>query len=150
MQATPGAYTAGNAWSVFVSKLVIMDDLALAVSASSTPVAHGSNLTYTIAVASKGPDFAVNVRISDTLPAGTTLVGYDAVGGTCTAPPVGSTGTLNCVLPQLNKGATWNVKLTVNVAASSGTTLSNTAATISNMQDFVISNNSATITTRVN
>ena len=129
---------------------MIMDDLSLALSASPSPVAHGSNLTYTMAVTSKGPDFGVNVRVSDTLPSGTTLISYDAGGGTCTAPSVGSTGTLNCVLPQLNKGATWNVKLTVNVAASSGTTLSNTAATISNMQDFVISNNSATITTHVN
>ena len=149
---TPGAYSVGSAaspFNIYISKLSIMDDLALAVSASPTPVVQGSNLTYTMAVTSKGPDFGVNVRVSDTLPAGTTFVSYDAGGGTCTAPPVGSTGTLNCVLPQLNKGATWNVKLTVHVNAASGTTLSNTAATISNMQDFVIGNNSATTTTQV-
>jgi hypothetical protein len=82
--------------------------------------------------------------------AGTTFVSYDAGGGTCTAPSVGSIGTLNCGLAQLNSGTTWYVKLTVNVGANSGTTLSNMAATISNMQDFVTSNNSATITTHVN
>lgn len=59
--------------------------------------ATGSDLTYTMRVTSKGPDFGVNVRISDTLPAGTTLVSYDAGGGACTAPPVGSAGTLNCI-----------------------------------------------------
>ena len=150
VQPTPGAYSGGSSRDIFVSKLVIMDDLSLALNASPSPVAHGSSLTYTMGVTSKGPDFGVNVRVSDTLPSGTTFVSYDAGGGTCTSPPVGSTGTLNCVLPQLNKGATWNVKLTVNVAAASGTTLSNTAATISNMQDFVIGNNSATITTKVN
>ena len=150
VQPTPGAYSSGStATGAFISKLVIMDDLSLTLNASPSPVAHGSNLTYTMAVTSKGPDFGVNVRVSDTLPSGTTFVSYDAGGGTCTAPPVGSTGTLNCVLAQLNKGATWNVKLTVNVAAGSGTTLSNTAATISNMQDFVIGNNSAVITTPV-
>lgn len=151
MQSTPGAYTAG-AWAnrVVISKLAIMDDLSMAVSASPTPVVHGSDLTYTLSVTSKGPDFGVNVRVSDTLPAGTTFVSYSAGGGTCTAPAAGSPGTLNCTLPQLNQGATWDVSLTVKVNAAAGTTLSNTAATISNMQDFVISNNSATITTRVN
>jgi uncharacterized repeat protein (TIGR01451 family) len=156
VQPTPGAYSIGSSSmaagfaKVFVSKLTIMDDLAVALSASPTPVPHGSNLTYTIGVTSKGPDFGVNVRLSDTLPAGTTFVSYDAGGGTCTAPPVGSAGTLNCTLAQLNSGTTWYVKLTVNVGANSGTTLSNMAATISNMQDFVTSNNSATITTHVN
>jgi uncharacterized repeat protein (TIGR01451 family) len=149
VQSTPGAYSVGSSRDIFISKLVIMDDLSLTLNSSPSPVAHGSNLTYTLAVTSKGPDFGVNVRVSDTLPAGTTFVSYDAGGGTCTAPPVGSTGTLNCRLTQLNKGATWNVKLTVHVNAASGTTLSNMAATISNMQDFVIGNNSATIATQV-
>jgi uncharacterized repeat protein (TIGR01451 family) len=147
---TAGAYTYGSSRDIFVSKLVIMDDLSLALSASPSPVVQGGDLTYTISVTSKGPDFGVNVRVSDTLPSGTTFVSYDAGGGTCTAPAVGSTGTLNCRLAELNKGATWHVKLTVHVIANPGTTLSNIAATISNMQDFVTSNNSATMTTHVN
>ena len=148
---TPGAIDLPHAsYDVFVSKLVIMDDIALGLSATPSPVVHGSNLTYTIAVTSKGPDFGYNVRVADTLPAGTTFVSYGAGGGTCTAPAVGGTGTLNCTLPQLNKGATWNVTLTVNVNAASGTNLSNTAAAISNMQDFVPANNSGTLTMHVN
>jgi uncharacterized repeat protein (TIGR01451 family) len=156
VQPTPGAYSVGSSYmaggftKVFVSKLTIMDDLVLALSASPTAVPHGSNLTYTIGVTSKGPDFGTNVRVSDPLPAGTTFVSYDAGGGACTAPGPGSPGTLNCTLPQLNAGATWTVSLTVNVHAAAGSTLSNTAATISNMQDFVISNNSATNTIQVN
>ena len=150
VQPTSGAYTAGSSRDIFVSKLVIMDDLALGVSATPSPVTHGGNLTYTIAVTSKGPDFGANVRVADTLPAGTTFVSYNAGGGSCVAPAVGGTGTINCTLPQLNKGATWNVKLTVKVSAASGSTLSNTAAAISNMQDFVPGNNSGTLTTHVN
>ena len=148
---TPGALSSpetGN--NIFLSKFVIMDDIALGLSGTPSPVVHGGNLTYTIAVTSKGPDFGYNVRVADTLPAGTTFVSYGAGGGTCTAPAVGSAGTLNCTLPQLNKGATWNVTLTVNVNAASGTTLSNTAAAISNMQDFVPANNSGTLTMHVN
>ena len=156
ISSTPGALSTGTSGNpgglhdVFISKLVIMDDLALGVSGSSSAVAHGGNLTYTIAVTSKGPDFGYNVRIDDPLPAGTTFVSYNAVGGTCTAPAVGGTGTLHCALPQLNKGQTYTVALTVKVNAVAGTTLSNTATTVSNMQDFVQSNNKGTLFTKVN
>ena len=148
IDVTPGSLSDGR--GVAVTKFVIMDDIALGVSAVPSPVVHGGNLTYTIAVTSKGPDFGYNVRLADTLPAGTTFVSYDAGGGSCVAPAVGGTGTMNCTLPQLNNGATWNVKLTVNVNAASGTNLSNTAAAISNMQDFVPANNSGTLTVHVN
>ncbi|MGC1360719.1 MAG: SBBP repeat-containing protein, partial [Silvibacterium sp.] len=148
---TPGAISIGDVkqGNVFISKLVIMDDLALGLSASPSPVAHGGTLTYTIAVTSKGPDFGYNVRMSDPIPAGTTFVSYNAGGGKCTAPAVGGAGTLNCEVLQLNKGDTWNVKLTVHVTAASGSTLSNTATTVSNTQDFTPANNTGTITTHV-
>ena len=148
---TPGALNRrGSAGDIFVSKLVIMDDLALGISGPSGSVARGGNFNYTIAVTSKGPDFGYNVRIDDPMPAGTTFVSYNAGGGTCTAPPVGATGTLHCTLPQLNKGQTYTVTLTVKVNAVAGTTLSNTATTLSNMQDFVQSNNKGTLVTKVN
>ena len=120
------------------------------MSATPSPVAHGSNLTYNLALTSKGPDFGVNVRLSDALPAGTTFVSYSAGSGTCTAPAVGATGTLTCALPQLNAGATWNVSLTVQVNAASGSNLTNSAVAASSMQDLVSSNNSASVTTHVN
>jgi uncharacterized repeat protein (TIGR01451 family) len=149
IQPTPGAFSMGN--SFFVSKLVIMDDLTLGVSASpSLSVTHGSNLTYTLAATSMGPDFGYNVRIDDPLPAGTTFVSFAASRGTCTAPAVGATGTLHCQLQQLEKGDTFVVALTVNVNAPAGSTLSNTATAVSNMQDFVPSNNKATYTSKVN
>jgi uncharacterized repeat protein (TIGR01451 family) len=146
VQPTAGAYSAGTSRDIFISKLVIMDDLAIAMSASSTSVAPGGSLVYTISVTSKGPDFGVKVRISDALPVGTTLVSINCGGGAFS----GTSNTPNCTLPQLDKGATWTVSIAVTVNAAAGTTLSNTAATISNMQDFVISNNSAVVTTHVN
>jgi uncharacterized repeat protein (TIGR01451 family) len=144
---TPSSRVHGD---VYISKLVITDDLVLGLSAAPSLVAHGGNLTYTIAVTSKGPDFGSNVRVADKLPAGTKFVSLNAGGGACIAPAVGGTGTINCTLPQLNEGATWNVKLTVNVTAASGTNLSNSAATTSNMQDFVPANNSETLTVHMN
>ncbi len=154
-KATPDALSTGTSANPggkqdnYVSKLVIMDDLELALSASSNAVAVGANLTYTIAVTSKGPDFGYNVRISDTVPAGTTFVSYDGGGGTCTAPAVGGTGNLNCDLHRLDKGATWIVRLTVRVQAARGMTISNLVAALSNMQDFYPGNNTGTITTPV-
>ena len=152
MLPTPGAFSKCPVTSgcLLVSKLVIMDDIALGVSASAGTVTHGGNLTYTIAVTSKGPDFGYDVRISDPLPVGTTFVSYDAGGGTCTAPAVGGTGTLSCEVLRLEKADTYTVKLTVNVNAVAGTKISNTATSVSNMQDFVPGNNAGTLTTMVN
>jgi uncharacterized repeat protein (TIGR01451 family) len=148
---TPGAVNiVGGGSDVFLSKFVIMDDISLALSGSPTTIAHGAQLTYTIAVTSKGPDFGVNVVVDDTLPTGTTFVSHTASGGSCTAPAVGVTGKLHCVLSQLNKGSTYIVTMTVKVNAAAGTTLSNTATAASNMQDFVPSNNKGTLTTKVN
>jgi uncharacterized repeat protein (TIGR01451 family) len=43
-------------------------DVAVAKSASSSPVMAGSNITYTIEVANHGPDPATGVTVSDALP----------------------------------------------------------------------------------
>ena len=149
---TPGALNKrGKNGDVTVSKLVIMDDLALGISASpSSSVKHGSNLVYTLAVTSKGPDFGNNVRLDDPLPAGTTFLSLARNGGTCTTPAMGATGTVHCVIPQLNKGDTFIATLTVKVTASIGSTLSNSANARSDMQDFVPANNKAMFTSKVN
>jgi uncharacterized repeat protein (TIGR01451 family) len=149
--STGTAVNPGGSEDIFVSKLVIMDDLTLGISASpSLSVKHGSNLTYTLSATSKGPDFGYNVRIDDPLPAGTTFVSSASNGGTCTTPAPGATGTLHCTLPRLDKGDTFTVALTVKVNAVAGSTLSNTATAASNMQDFIPSNNKATYTSKVN
>lgn len=150
---TPGALNKrGMYLDVFVSKLVIMDDLSIAVSASPSPVRHGGNLTYTIATTSKGPDFAVNLRVDDVLPQNTTFVSANAGGGTCTTPAVGGTGELHCVLPQQEKGQTYTITLTVQASPDliPGSHIINTATVVSNTQDFVPGNNTGTITTQVN
>jgi uncharacterized repeat protein (TIGR01451 family) len=146
VQFTPGAYSAGSSRDIFISKLVIMDDLALAMSASSPSVSPGQALNYVISVTSQGPDSAVNVHVSDMLPAGTTLVSINCGG----AAFAGTSDIPGCTLPQLDKGATWTVVFVVIVHTPVATTLSSTATVTSNMQDFVISNNSAVITTPVN
>jgi uncharacterized repeat protein (TIGR01451 family) len=148
--ATAGELKVGTTLDVTVTKIVIMDDIAVRIIASPSPVAHGANLTYTISATSNGPDFGYNVHLDDVLPAGTTFVSDNAGGGTCTAPAVGGTGTLHCTLGTLNKGSTYTVTLTVKVNAAAGATLTNKATGGSNMQDYTSNNNAATATTQVN
>jgi uncharacterized repeat protein (TIGR01451 family) len=148
--ATAGELKVGTSLDVTVTKIVIMDDLAVHISASPSPVAHGGNITYTISATSNGPDFGYNVHLDDVLPAGTTFVSDTAGGGTCTAPAIGATGTLHCSLGTLNKGSTYTVTLTVKVNAAAGSTLTDKATGGSNMQDYTSSNNSATVTTSIN
>jgi uncharacterized repeat protein (TIGR01451 family) len=154
IKATKGALSSGTAtpgadFDVFVSKLDIVADLALALSASPSPVPSGANLTYTITVTNKGPDFATNVLVTDSVPGGATFVSVDSAGAPCHKPQVGGLGVINCFLPQLNKGATWTVKMTVKVNVAAGITLEDSAATNSNMQDFNINNGIGIVDTKV-
>lgn len=137
----PGNPGGGN--DTFVSKLSIMADLWMQMSAENTWVGSGNNFTFVLVVTNQGPDFAVNVRVSDTLPPNTTFVSYDGGGGTCTTPPVGGTGTFTCQLPRLENGAWWASKLTVKVMSiPPGNTLYNYATVVSNMQDPNLNDNS--------
>ena len=140
-----------SGFNVFVSKLDIEDDLTLSLSASPSPVSPGQNLTYTITITSKGPDFGTNVLVTDSVPSGATFVSVNAPGAPCRAPVVGGLGVINCILPRLNKGATWVVKMTVKINPNlpSGTIITDSAATKSNMQDFNINNGIGTVTTVV-
>jgi len=135
---------------VTVTKLVIMDDIAVQVSASPSPIAHGANLTYTLTATSNGPDFGANVHLDAVLSAGTTFVSDNPGGGMCTVPAVGGTGTLHCTLARLNKGQTYTVTLAVRVNAAAGSTLSNHVTGGLNMQDYTSTNNATTVTTAVN
>jgi uncharacterized repeat protein (TIGR01451 family) len=73
-------------------------DLAVAKSATPT-VAAGERITYVVSVQNLGPSVATNVRITDTLPAGTT---YATAPGTCSE----SGGTVICTAATLAAGAT--------------------------------------------
>src|SRR5262249_58359867 len=69
-----------------------------------TPVVAGQNITYTIVVSNAGPNPALNVSLSDAIPAGTTFVSATQTAGptfTLTRPPVGGTGTLTGTLATL-------------------------------------------------
>jgi uncharacterized repeat protein (TIGR01451 family) len=113
----------------------------------------GQNATYTIAVTNNGPSDAQNVTVTDNLPAALTFVSVsETPGGTafiCTAPVVGSTGTISCTAGTLPVGgsATFTVVTHVSSAVANGATFDNPAVVSSSTTDNNTANNSATETT---
>jgi uncharacterized repeat protein (TIGR01451 family) len=111
-------------------------DLSTSMSAAAVPSASGGSITYSIAVKNNGPERAGGVVLSDTLPAGTSLVSV-ASAGACTG-----SGTIACSLGGLPSGATAN--LTIRVTAGFGT-VTNTAAVSSTAIDTNPANDSASV-----
>ncbi len=145
---TDGTCNGGLADAFFV-KVVLSADLAI-TNTAPTSVASGGTIKYSISAKNNGPDAATNMVVSDVTPAGTTFASVTANGGTCTAPPVGGTGTVSCTVTSVPTGSHLAVTLTLNVTAASGSVITDTASVTSATFDAVTTNNSATATTSVN
>jgi len=132
-------------------------DLSVTKTDSPDPVTAGTNLTYTIMVKNNGPNTATAVSMTDALPTGTSFVSVTCpVGWTCSAPPVGSGGTVTATIPTLANGVSATITVVVKVDPSdlAGSTISNTAkvtagTTAAPSPDPVTTNNNATTTTAV-
>jgi len=123
--------TANNlaTWTVALNAVA---GLTLTKTDSPDPVTAGNNLTYTLTVGNGGPSTAQDVVVTDTLPAGTTLV--SAVGGTgSTVCAEVQLGIVSCEVGDLDPGDSETIFITVHVASSvpDGTILHNTAAATS-------------------
>jgi uncharacterized repeat protein (TIGR01451 family) len=101
-------------------------------------VQSGGTITYVITVNNGGPANATNVIVSDTLPAGETLISATPSQGSCGAPPV------TCNLGTIANGGSATVTIVARVTAASGSTLSNTATVSGDQPDNDTSNNSST------
>ena len=134
------------------------------------PVIAGTNLTYTITATNNGPSAALNLRISDPLPAGTVFVSAAAsAGATLTTPAVSANGTVTATwdaaggttIGLTGVGVTRTLTIVVRVCADFQQTrnftdaqmcvpnLTNTATISSLTPDPVSTNNEATTTTTV-
>ncbi|HZR20378.1 MAG TPA: immunoglobulin domain-containing protein [Verrucomicrobiae bacterium] len=92
----------------------------------------GSTFTYTISLTNSGPSPAVNVLVSNSVPAGATFVSASQ-GGTNNA------GLVTWLLSSLAAGAATNLTLTVSTPASG--VLTDLVASTSDTRDLVPSNN---------
>ena len=110
-------------------------------------VALGGQITYSISVFNAGPDDAVNVVLTDALPANTSFV--DASTNTGSVSFDGTTLTVNVGTLPFDSTATATLIVQVNQNTPRGTTISNTVDATSDTSDPDDSNNSATAFTVV-
>lgn len=117
-------------------------DLALAKSDNADPVTGGSQLIYTIEVENIGPSDAVDVSVSDSLPAGVTLV--ETIG--CDEDP---NGVPDCTLGDVAAGNITSFDIVVDVDLLFSGMLTNTADVSSATTDPNGANDSASEDTEV-
>lgn len=123
-------------------------DLSISKQAGGSFISGGIG-TYTITVLNNGPNQAEMVSMTDVLPAGLVFASLSAPGGwTCTTPAVGIGGTIIASTASLAAGESSVFTLTVEVLASGGSIVTNTAI-VTGIGDPDESNNSATESTAV-
>jgi uncharacterized repeat protein (TIGR01451 family) len=120
----------------------IAADLSITKSDSPDPVVAGQTLTYTVTVNNAGPSDAVNVVVTDTLPAGVTFVSTTG----CTEDP---NGVPTCSLGTITAGGSKQYTITVTAPAGGGT-ITNNISVSSDTSDPAPGNNSDSEDTTVN
>jgi len=101
------AVAQGNLVCANVSASNTDSDLVISKSAPAGPVLAGSDITYTVIVQNCGPAPAINVSMTDPVPAGTTFVSAAQLNGpifVLSTPPVGGTGTVTATIASLAAG----------------------------------------------
>ncbi|MCI0485921.1 MAG: hypothetical protein L0229_04895 [Blastocatellia bacterium] len=138
-------------------------NLTVTNTGPSESVSAASRITYTITVNNSGPDMAADVVANATTPQGTTFDSITATvvagagapraaasnQGTSAAPPIGGTGDIIHSLGDIPPGGTATIKLTLNVIAATGATISNTVSVTSASVDLDTEDNSAEANTTV-
>jgi uncharacterized repeat protein (TIGR01451 family) len=118
-------------------------DLSVTNSGSPSLVTAGQNITYTQSVTNNGPATASTVVLSEAVPGNTTFSSLSVLSGsgwTCTntAPYTCSNASLAA-----STTATFSLVVTVNAAAASGSSITDTASVSSATSDPNLGNNSA-------
>lgn len=117
-------------------------DLVITKADSVDPVIAGTQMTYMVTVENLGPQDAIDVVVTDTLPAGATLVSTTG----CVEDP---NGVATCTLGDLAATASAGYTIMVNVDPSASGQLSNSASASSGTADPDAANSSTSETTNV-
>jgi uncharacterized repeat protein (TIGR01451 family) len=133
-----------NNTAQITSNVFARADLSITQGGSPASVCTGQQVTYTLNVSNAGPSDAASLAVSDTIPAGATLVSASGTGWTCTG-----TTTVSCTRPALAVGAAPAIAVVVTAPASAGTA-NNSASVSSATNDPSSANNSSNASTTVN
>ena len=138
---------AGNNTNIPVSTPVtVVCDLAVTNSGTPSPVAAGSNITYTQVITNPGPSNCSTGTLSEATPTNTTFVSAAVVntgGGTWTCP---NAAPIACTSSSVAPGATATLTAvyTVNAGTAAGTIITDTATVATTSRDTNRANNTAT------
>ena len=135
---------AGSASNTAVLSVTTEADLQVVSEtfSPSSPIAAGTNVTYTIKIKNNGSDPATGVTLTDMLPSNLTFV-------TCLAPGASSCGAAAAAVTAqydslaANGSATLQIVVAVNCTASDGSQITNKATVAGTTSDPDPSNNSA-------
>ena len=117
-------------------------DLVLTKADNPDPAPAGGELLYTLVVTNNGPNHATNVVVTDTLPAGVSLISATPSQGSCSG-----TSPVICTLGGILNGGTASIEILV-VTGSAGS-ITNNASVTATETDPVPANNAASATTTV-
>ncbi|MBA2525792.1 MAG: DUF11 domain-containing protein [Pyrinomonadaceae bacterium] len=109
------------------------------------PVPAGRLFTYTVTVTNNGPAAATGETLTDTLPAGLTIISIVTSQGTFTQ----SGDIITCNLGSMASGATATLTITARRFTPDPITITNTASVTANESDPNTANNTASETTSV-
>jgi|GEM_PF-1634623 len=124
--------------------LINLPEADLAIAKHAPTLAYtGDIVTYTIVITNLGPNTALSVVVTDTLPSGTSLVHANSTHGACTG-----TGPVVCELGDLTSGESATITLSVTAPGVAGN-ITNTAEVTTASHDPDADNNSASATTNI-
>ncbi len=117
-------------------------DLSVQVAADTGVVAQGIPFNDTVTVTNNGPSDATGVVLSDTLPAGATLVAASTDSGIV---PTVTDGVVSVAIAALASGSSVRLLMAMNPTAAPGSTLVDTAVVVGSPGDPNTANNTATL-----
>ena len=119
-------------------------DLALTLTDSPDPVFVGQEITYDITIENLGPQDAIAVEVTDTLPVGVEYLSATGTDWSCGE----SDGVVTCELAALANGASSHLQILVRAPLVAGE-ITNSTQVSSSIADTNLDNNQATETTIV-
>lgn len=121
-------------------------DLAITKTGTPVVVRPGSNLVYRLVVTNKGPDIAGDLVVTDSIRTNQVVYsGAVSSTGSCSY----ATGTVTCVISNLDAGRLATVTVTVAVSPLAFGAITNLAAVSARTPDLVVTNNFATFITLI-